>query len=188
MRKLPSPWSIVCTDNVCWAIATTAPFVFLLALVIKITGTIPGSRGRPDTPLDPGVASLVLAGAVALVLFLSAIVMLRVSRFRGLFDGGREVEASVRNVKHMRGARTQLKLEFRLEGILYTVRCTFLRSSRTPAFDEGARIPLLVDPLNPKRAVPLALYAGSGPARSARSGGRPVSTEQQSGIRLKSRG
>jgi hypothetical protein len=29
---------------------------FLIALLIKLTGTIPGGRGRPDTPVDPDAA------------------------------------------------------------------------------------------------------------------------------------
>ena len=43
---------------------------------------------------------MVLACAVALILFLSAIVGLRVARIRSLFDGGREVEDSVRKVTY----------------------------------------------------------------------------------------
>jgi hypothetical protein len=110
-------------------------------------------------PLDPAAASLVLAGAVALVLFLSAIVALRVARTRTLFDEGRQVEASVRKVRYFRGARTQLELEFKLEGDSYKVKSTFIRWSKTPAFTGDTRIPVLVDSMNPKRAIPLDLYA-----------------------------
>jgi hypothetical protein len=78
MHKLPSPWSIIRTDNGCWGITTAAPMVFLIALVIKLTGTLPGGRGKPDRPVDPEIASMVLACAVALILLLSAFVALRV--------------------------------------------------------------------------------------------------------------
>jgi hypothetical protein len=115
--------------------------------------------------VDPGVASMVLACAVALILFLSAIVALRVARIRSLFDGGREVEASVRTVKRRLRGGTTLKLEYELDGIPYKVSFAFLRSSRTPAFSEGTPIPVLVDPANPKRAIPLALYGDPGAAR-----------------------
>src|SRR5262245_7341870 len=162
MRKLPSPWSIIWTDNACWAITTSAPMVLFIALMIKFTGTIPGSRGRPDTPVDSDVASMVLAGAVALILFLSAIVALRVTRVRNLFDRGREGAASLRKVKHFRGARTKLEFEFELDGIPYKLNSTFLRWSRMPAFSEGTRISVLVDPMNPKRAIPLAAYTDPG--------------------------
>src|SRR5262245_22716489 len=120
MRKLPSLWSIISTDNACWGIATSAPMVLFIALMIKLTGTMPGGRGKPDRPVSPEVASTVLACAVALILFLSAIVARRVARIRGLFDEGREVEASVRKVKRFRGG-AKLKFEFELEGILHTV-------------------------------------------------------------------
>jgi hypothetical protein len=133
--------------------------------MVKLTGTIPGRRGGPDIPVDPGVASMVLACAVALILFLSAIVALRVARIRSLFDGGREVEASVRTVKRRLRGGTTLKLEYELDGIPYKVSFAFLRSSRTPAFSEGTPIPVLVDPANPKRAIPLALYGDPGAAR-----------------------
>jgi hypothetical protein len=169
MRKLPSPWSIIWTDKACCGITTSAPVVLFFALAIKLTGTIPGSRGKPDTPVDPEVASMVLACAVALVLSLSAIVALRVARTRSLFAGeGREVEASVRKVKRLRRGTT-LKLEFELDGIPYKVRSSFLRSSRTPEFSEGTRISLLVDPANPKRAIPVALYADPGAARKLKA-------------------
>ncbi len=177
MRKRPSPWSIIWTDNACCGIIAIAPPFLLIALLIKLTGTIPGSRGRPDTPVDPEVASMVLACAVALVLFLSAIVARRVARIRSLFDGGREVEASVRKVTYFRGGRQKLELEFELDGIPYKVSFFFLRSSRTPAFSEGTRISVLVDPVNPKRAIPLALYGDPG---AAQSGERPSSAEHQS--------
>ena len=51
---------------------------------------------------------------------------------------------------------------------------------------EGTRISVLVDPVNPKRAIPLALYADPG---AAQSGERPISAEQQSWLqKLKARG
>ena len=56
----------------------------------QLTGTISGSRGRPNTPVDPDVASMVLACAVAVILFLLATVALRVVRIRSLFEEGRE--------------------------------------------------------------------------------------------------
>src|SRR5262245_19673106 len=120
MRKLPSPWSIIWTDNACCGMITSASFVIFIGLMVKLTGTLPGRRGGPDIPVDPEVASMVLACAAALSLFLSAIVALRVARVRSLFDGGREVEADVRTVKRLRGG-TKLKLEFALDGIPYKV-------------------------------------------------------------------
>ena len=60
------------------------------------------------------------------------------------------------------------------------------RSSRTPAFSEGTRISVLVDPVNPKRAIPLALYADPG---AVQSGERPISAEPQSRLqKLKAQG
>ena len=179
MRKLPSTWSIIRTDNACWGVTTSAPVVFFIALMIKLTGTIPGRRGGPDTPVDPEVANMVLVCAMALILFLAAIVGRRVGRIRSLFDAGREVEASVRKVQYFRGARTKLELEFDLGGVPYKASSAFLRSSRTPAFSEGTRIPVLVHPANPKCAIPLALYADPGPAQSDE---RPISPENQSWV------
>ena len=157
MRKLPSPWRIISTDNACWALMTGASMVLLIGLLVKLTGTIPGRRGGPDRPVDPEVASLVLAGAVAIVLFLSAIVALRVARVRRLFNEGREVEANVRKATRVRGG-TRLKLEFHLDGNPYKVGFTFQRWPGTPEFSEGTRIPVLVDPDHPTRAIPLAVY------------------------------
>lgn len=123
MRALPSPWSIIKTDNVCWAILTSAPLVLFMGLMIKFTGTMPGRRGGPDVPLDPAV------------------------------------EATVRKVSYFRGARTQLVLEYKLEGDSYKIKSTFIRWSQTPVFSGDTRIPVLVDSVNPRRAVPLDLYA-----------------------------
>src|SRR5262245_51276379 len=158
MRRLPSTWSIVWTDNACYQITSIAAVVFVVALLIKLTGTLPGGRGKPDIPLDPESASRILAYAVAGILFLAAIVARRVARIRSLFDRGLEIEATVRKVKRFRGGAT-LKLELQHAGITYRLSSAFQRGSRTPSFDEGARISVLVDPLNPRRAVPLALYA-----------------------------
>ena len=166
MRKLPSPWSILWADNVCTAIATSIPMVLFIGLMIKLTGTVPGGRGTPDRPVDPEVATLVLACAVALILILSLIISRRVARIRGLFDQGREVEASVRKATCYRGGRQKLELAFELYGIPYEVRASFLRSSKTPAFREGMRIRVLVDPASPKRVVPAALFGDSDAAQS----------------------
>jgi len=61
----------------------------------------------------------------------------------------------------LRGAAT-LELELQHAGITYRVRTAFQRGSTTPRFDEGTRISVLVDPLNPKRAIPLARYEEPG--------------------------
>jgi hypothetical protein len=135
--------------------------VFVVALLIKLTGTLPGERGKPDIPVDPALASRILAYAVAGILCLSAIVARRVARIRSLFDRGLEIEATVLNVKRLRGG-TKLKLELQHAGITYRVRIAFQRGWRTPEFDEGTRIAVLVDPLDPRRAIPLALYADPG--------------------------
>src|SRR5262245_28343760 len=166
MRKRPSPWSIIWTDNACCGIVTAAPLILFIAVMIKITYAIPGRRGGPDTPIDPAVASLVLACAVALILFLFAIVARRVERITSLFEAGREVEASVRKLTCFRGG-AKLELEFELDGIPYQVDFRFLRGWRTPAFSEGTRIPVLLDPANPKRVVPLALYGDPFAARTS---------------------
>ena len=178
MRKLPKTSAILWTDNVCYALTVIAPVVFVLALMIKLTGTVPGGRGKPDKPIDPEHASIVLASATAFVLFLCGIVALRVARIRSLFDSGEEVEAEVRKVKRLRGGTT-LKLRFKRKGTTYDVSSTFQRCRTTPVFDEGMRIALLVDPGNPKRAVPVALYAndGSPPPTSAAEPASP--TERQ---------
>ena len=180
MRKLPSPWSIVWTDNKCYRLTTIGPVFFVLALMIKLTGTVPGGRGKPDQPVDPEFANLVLASAAALILFLGAVVAWRVARIRALFDRGEEVEATVRKVSRFKGG-ARLKLEFQRAGTTYKVRSTFQRWSTTPTFAEGTRISLLVDPANPKRAVPIALYASPGSA-PAGSGDGPVSIEHPSAV------
>lgn len=160
MRKLPSPWSIVWTDNACYVMTTFAPVLFFVALLIKLTGTVPGGRGRPDQPVDPEFANLALASTSALMLVLGAIVALRVARIRGLFDSGEKVEATVKKVSRFRGGST-LKLEYERAGTTYKVRSSFKNSSRIPTFTAGERVALLVDRMNPKRAVPAALYADS---------------------------
>ena len=86
MRKLPSPWSILRTDNACYQMSWIGPVFFVLSLLVKLTGTVPGGRGRPDQPVDPEFATFVLASAAALTAFLGSIVALRVSRIRSLFD------------------------------------------------------------------------------------------------------
>jgi hypothetical protein len=161
MRKLPTARSILWTDNVCYTLTVIAPVCFVLALMVKLTGTVPGGRGKPDQPIDPQSATLILAGATALVLLLSAIVAARVARIRRLFDQGEEVEATVVKVSRFRGGG-KLRLEFERAGTTYKVRSTYQRWARTPTFTEGTRIAVLVDRLNPKRAVPVALYADPG--------------------------
>jgi hypothetical protein len=134
---------------------------FGLALMVKLTGTLPGGRGKPDRPVDPEFASMLLAGAAVWLLLLAAIVAARVALVRRLFDQGEEVEATVVKVSRFRGGGS-LKFEFERAGETYRVRSTFQRWARTPTFTEGTRIPVLVDRLNPKRAIPIALFADPG--------------------------
>jgi hypothetical protein len=170
MRKLPSAKSIVWTDNACNTMTTLAPVVFLLALLVKLTGTVPGGRGRPDQPVTPEFANLLLASAATLVMILGVFVVLRVRRIWNLFDVGEEVEATVKKVLRFRGG-ARLKFEYEHGGTTYTAHAAFKRSSTTPEFEVGARIALLVDRLRPKRAVPLALYQA--PQAHGRNAGAP---------------
>jgi hypothetical protein len=161
MRKLPTARSILWTDNVCYVLSVIAPMCFGFALMVKLTGTLPGGRGKPDQPVTPEFANLLLAGATAFALLLSAIVAARVARIRRLFDQGEEVEATVVKVSRFRGG-AKLKYEFERAGTTYRGRSSFQRWARTPTFTEGTRIAVLVDRLNPKRAVPVALFADPG--------------------------
>jgi hypothetical protein len=56
MRKQPSTWSIVWTDTACGQITSIAAVVFVFAMLIKLTGSLPGGRGKPEIPVDPGFA------------------------------------------------------------------------------------------------------------------------------------
>jgi len=123
----------------------------------RLTGTWPGGRGRPDQPVDPEFASLLLACTGGVLALLWLIVALRVARIRSLFDSGEELEARVEKVSRFRGGST-LKLGYELAGTTYRVRSSFQGSSRIPTFTVGDHVSLLVDPMNPKRAVPIALY------------------------------
>ena len=163
MRKLPSAWSIVWTDSTCCQLVLIAPMFFLFALMVKLTGTVPGGRGRPDRPVDPEFATLALACTGAMLAFVGAFVALRVARIRGLFDAGEEVEAMVTKVSRSKGGST-LRLEYERAGTSYRVRSSFQRSSRMPTFTAGDRVTLLVDRMNPKRAVPMVVYGDTAPA------------------------
>jgi len=173
MRKQPSLWSILWADKASYPILTGAAMILLIALPMKLTGTMPGRRGGPDIPVDPEVANLVLGCAVVLIVFLLSIVAQRVARIRSLFDCGHEVEASLLKVKRCRRGTT-LTLEYERNGTLYKVRFAFSRTLESPEFKEGTRISLLVDPAHPKRVIPLALY---GDPSTAQSGERPVSAD-----------
>jgi len=134
--------------------------LLFIGLMVKLTGTVPGRRGGPDIPVDSDGATMVLAGAIALILLLSAIVARRVARVRYVLDRGRQVHATVRKVTYFpRGGRQKLDLEFELDGLRCSVSSAFTRWPSTPAFSEGTRIAVMVDPLNPKRVIPAALYA-----------------------------
>jgi hypothetical protein len=178
MRRLPSPWSIVWTDNVCFRITTLTPWALIFALMVKLTGTLPGRRNKPDVPVDPGVASTILACAGVLALVLAGIVVLRVSRIRGLFERGREDEACVRKVKRFRGGAT-LKLELERAGVTHQARYTFQRWSNTPLFEEGTRVSVVVDPAHPKRVLPLALFSEACAAPGG-SAGEPLESRRES--------
>ena len=92
------------------------------------------------------------------------IVFLRVMRIRGLFESGEEIEATVKKVSRSRGGTT-LKLEYRRAGTTHEIPSSIQRGSRIPTFTSGTQISLLVDPLRPRRAVPVALYASPDPPR-----------------------
>jgi len=157
VRPPPPTRSILWTDPLCYQLTTLAPAVLLLALLVKLTGSVPGRRGGPDQPVDPATATWVLVGGIAVVLILSALVALRIARVRRLFDAGVEVEATVRKVSRFRGGST-LRLEFRHRGETRRARAAFQRWSRSPVFEEGMRLSLLVDPDHPRRVVPVAFY------------------------------
>ena len=158
------------TDNACYLMVVYPLVCFLFALAVKLTGTLPGSRGRPDHPVDPRFASLALACTGGMLALLWSRVARRVARIRSLFDSGEEVEATVRKVSRFRGGCT-LKLEYEHAGTTFRVRSSFQRWRRTPRFTAGERVSLLVDRMNPKRAVPTALYTNAGDTTAASRAG-----------------
>ena len=91
--------------------------ILFIALMIEFHRHYTRPSRRAGRPGGPVAASLVLACGLALILFLSAIVAMRVARIGSLVDEGREVAASMRKVQHFRGARQKLELELELDGI-----------------------------------------------------------------------
>lgn len=164
MRKLPSAWSIVWTDSTCYQLALIAPTFFLFALLVKLTGTVPGSRGRPDRPVDPAFALLALACTGAFLAFAGTFLTLRVRRIRALFEAGEEVEATVAKVSRWKGG-SKLALRYERSGTAREVRTSFQRSARIPEFAVGDRVTLLVERRNPRNAVPIVVYGDGVEAR-----------------------
>ena len=74
--------------------------ILFIALMIEFHRHYTRPSRRAGRPGGPVAASLVLACGLALILFLSAIVAMRVARIGSLVDEGREVAASVRKVQH----------------------------------------------------------------------------------------
>lgn len=182
MRTRPSTWSIVSTDNVCFRITTLTPWALIFALMVQFTGTLPGGRHKPDVPVDPAVASTILACAMALSLVLAGIVVLRVRGIRDVLEHGREIEAWVRRVKRFKGGAT-LQLELESAGVRHAARYTFQRWTRTPTFEEDTRISVLVDPAHPRRALPLALFSDAC-AAGGTSAEESRGASQAAGLRL----
>jgi len=174
MRQPPRTRSIFWTESACYPLVCVAVAILLLTLGVKVTGTLPGRRGRPGTPVDPETASWILSGGIAAALALSAIAARRVARVRRLFEDGHQVEATVEKVLRYRGGST-LRLEFSQRGEVRRARAKYVRWRQTPSFEQGMRISLLVDRDDPRRVVPLALYerdplleSGTSPAALAR--------------------
>jgi hypothetical protein len=99
-------------DNPAFLLVTFGGVLFAFALLIWVTGSSPGGRGRPSRPVPPAEARALVLGTGVLMASLCSLAALRAWRVRRLFRIGARVQASVTKISHAKGY-SHLRLDYR---------------------------------------------------------------------------
>ena len=119
----------------------------IVGLTLPGWGAQAGDRGRTGTVELALVGAALLVTAVCIPWFLG-----RLRTIRRLLESGRAIEATVTRVAFWRD-RGRIDVEYDLDGRLGRARIAVHRTRRTKAIHAGQRVPLLVDPAKPTRAI-----------------------------------
>ena len=157
MRRAPAFWKVLKHDNPSFLLASFGAILVAMAFYVLVSGEVPGGRGRPGTPIDPRSAATVLAYSFGVALALWIPAALRVQRIRDVFACGTQVQATVRNVRTVKGY-SRIDLDFVHNGSKRSIRRTIRRSAKAVALEPGSAVGLLVDPHSPRRVVLAELY------------------------------
>ncbi|HEX6883536.1 MAG TPA: DUF3592 domain-containing protein [Planctomycetota bacterium] len=144
-------------DNAAFLMATFGAVLFLIALVVWITGRAPAGRGRPPRVVSPQEARAELAFTGILMVSGGALASLRALWLRRLFRGGEPVQATVTQVATVKGY-SRLRFAYRHGGVPCTLKRTIRRSPRAQGLTPGDTFTILVDPWNSRRVVLAELY------------------------------
>ena len=115
-------------DNLTFLLASFGTVLFAFSLVVWITGSAPGGRGRPSRTVTPEEALAEMAFTGALMIGLWVLAGLRAWRIRRLFGIGERVEARVEKISHAKGY-TRLRLDYRHRGTPCSLRRSIRRLS-----------------------------------------------------------
>jgi len=144
-------------DNAAFLLLTFGTVLFLFALVVWITGSAPGGRGRPARDVSPQEARIALAFTGTLMVGGGVLASLRALWLRRVFRSGEPVQATVTQVSSAKGY-SRLRFEYRHGGVPYALKRSLRRSPRAQALAPGDSFTLLVDPWNSRRVVLAELY------------------------------
>lgn len=146
-------------DNPTFLMASIGTVLFLFSVFAWVTGAAEGEPGRSrrsgGAEADLGFISI----TAALMVVTCALAWLRAWRIRGLIGVGDLVLATTGKVSTAKGY-SRVRFEYEHGGERRSMRRTIRRSERARALAPGDSFAILVDPVRPKRVVPIGLYDG----------------------------
>lgn len=144
-------------DNLAFLLASFGSVLFAFALLIWITGSQPGVRGRPSRPVSPAEARAILLFTGTLMASLCSLAALRLWRIHRLFQLGELVQARVAKVSRAKGY-ARVWIDYRHRGTQCSVKRSIRRSARAERLAPGDSLTILVDPEHSRRLVLAELH------------------------------
>lgn len=148
---------IIKNDYLAFLCAVGGPIMLAIAIFGGIFGFVPRARFFGVNEVDPATVRIYFAIALVLTLALFSVLAQRFNRIERMVHKGEPTTARIVFVRFFRD-RGRMEYEYEHGENVYRAGTAIMKNKDTRDFAPGQEIEVMIDPDNPGKAIPVALY------------------------------